>query len=53
MREKRGDQKEVEEVENVNGIKRGDIRVYRARGQIIDNNTTVAVPLNVARPNDK
>jgi len=33
---------------DVNGIKRDDIRVYRVtRGQIIDDNTTVAVPLNV------
>lgn len=33
---------------DVNGIKRGDIRIYRVtRGQIIDDNTTVAVPLNV------
>lgn len=33
---------------DVNGIKRGDIRIYGVtRGQIIDDNTTVAVPLNV------
>lgn len=52
MREEIGRKRERREEKrrggDVNGIKRGDIRIYRVtRGQIIDDNTTVAVPLNV------
>jgi len=40
--------KEEKRAGDVNGIKRDDIRICRVtRGQIIDDNTTVAVPLNV------